>query len=295
MASTATMIAALRGNAAVLSTEYADSVLTDWVQAALYQHNRRYTVATLPANEVDAVIFLAWIKLCYARAATASQYFSISGRSGSVNKGEMVGHNLEMLRFLREEYITLCQRIGVNPAPEIIVSDFTILDESQNVMTPTSAHIPPITSVVGTQNYTGTTLDLYWSEAQPGDTFLRYRVFYGTEEGLADLATLGDLEAEYPGIDEDKATLLVTYIEKWRVACRVTGLTAGTHYYFIVMVEDINGRFAISDEVSTDHAPAPAETVNNFQWYTDPATGKQCLRLVNDQGETLSEFSPTGV
>lgn len=47
--------------------------------------------------------------------------------------------------------------------------------------------------------------------------------------------------------------------------------------------------------VLNDSGLVPTELSDNFQWFTDPVTGKQCLRLVNDDGEVLEVFRPMGV
>jgi len=44
-----------------------------------------------------------------------------------------------------------------------------------------------------------------------------------------------------------------------------------------------------------DSSAVPSEVSDNFEWFTDPATGAQCLRIVNDNGEVLQILSPPGV
>jgi len=287
------LAARLRANASIQVSEYDDTQLETWITDAIHQHNRKYTFQTLPEYEQEAVVYLAWIKTCYARASRASMYYSVGGREGSVNKAEIVSNNIQLVSFLREEYITLCERIGVNPAAEIIVSDVTKFDPSAHMMTPVSAHRPPAASTLYALNFTGTEVDLTWTEAKPSDTFVRYRLWVGNSPGLADLTTVGDEDAEYNGVDTSKATLLKTYDDKWRNSCRISGLSTGSAYYFIVVLEDINGRFSVSNEVSTVSV-VPVEVVSGFSWFIDPQTGKTGLRITNPEGEIIQEFLPTG-
>jgi len=267
MASQSTVISTVRGNADLLVAEYDNDALVGWVNAALYQHNALYTFDTLPTAEVDCVVFLAWIKACYSRASKATQYYSIGGKEGSINKAEIVNNNLSLIPQLREEYVTLCHRLGVDPSPAIIVSDVTKFDVGSHGMTPVGAHMPPKTSVLTATGYTGTTVDLAWTEAQPKDTFLRYRIFYGTSAGLQDMTTLGDLNALYYGVSATKATLLKTYDEKWRISARVTGLDAETTYYFVVVLEDVNGRFSVSNEESIG-TTTPIDQLSSLRYAT---------------------------
>jgi len=267
MASTTTLVTTLRGNASIEPSEYDDTRLQGWLNDALNQHNHRYTLGTLPTHEIDCVIFLAWIKVCYARASAATLFYSVSGRSGSINKAEIVRNNLDLAQVLREDYISLCQRLGVNPAPEIVVSDVTKMDESLHAMTPVSAHTAPQVSTLSISNHTGTSVDLAWTEAIPKDTFLRYRLFFGNEAGLQDMTTLGDLDTTYYGVDNSKAQLLKTYDEIWRTSCRITGLDETLDYYFVLVVEDVNGKFSVSNEVSSGPA-IPPEASSSLRYAT---------------------------
>jgi len=44
-----------------------------------------------------------------------------------------------------------------------------------------------------------------------------------------------------------------------------------------------------------DNSALPTGVSDNFEWFTDTATGAQCLRIVNDDGEVLEVLSPPGV
>jgi len=247
--SQASLLSTLRSNSAMLSTEYTDTQVNVWLNDALNQHTKTYTWTTLPDREKDAVVLLSWIKVCFARASKASTYFSVSGREGSTNKGEIVAHNLELARTLREEYVLLCGRLGINPAPEIIVSDVSIMDESLHGETMTEANIAPQSTVLTASGWTGTTVKLSWTEAMPRGSFSRYELYYGTESGLKDMSTMGDDDAEHLGVGT-KATFIRSYTAIERVCTLITDLVAITDYYFVVVLVDVNGRISVSNEVS---------------------------------------------
>lgn len=248
------MLATLRGYTGCAVSEYDDTKVNDWLAKALAQHNRRYTFATLPSAEEDLVLFLAWIKVAMARAGAATQYFSLSGRAATGDKSQIMRNNLELARELRIEYVTACGRTGINPAPEIIVTSATILDESISGMTPINAHSAPEAITLSAGAVSGGTSVLSWTQAMPRDTFTHYQVFFGTTAGLQDLSTLTDDNPRYPGIDAAKATLLGTYTEIWKTAVKASGLVAGTTYYFVVVLTDCNRRLSISNEVSVTPA-----------------------------------------
>lgn len=250
MADKPTMLATLRAYTACTTTEFDDTKLNDWLDKALAQHNRKYTFASLPVAEVDLVLFLAWIKVAMARAGQATQYYSLSGRAISGDKSQVMRNNLELMRELRQEYVTACGRTGINPAPEIIVSEFTVLDESISGYTPVNANIAPDPVLLTPTYASGATATLSWTEAKPRDAFVKYQVFVGTTAGLQDLTTLTDENPTYPGVDASKATLLGTYTDIWKTAIKASGLVAGTTYYFVVVLSDCNRRLSISNEVS---------------------------------------------
>lgn len=259
--SKATALTALRTNANILSTEYTDTQLNNWLDDALNQHTKAYTFDTLPARQVDCVVLLAWIKACYARASKASLYFSVSGREGSTNKAEIVSSNLQLVTQLRDEYITLCGRLGISAAPEIIVSDVQILDESLNAETPIEAHEAPQVPVLVASNWTGTSVTLSWGESVPRNTFSRYEIYYGTEPGLEDRTTFGEDSVVHLGVSATKAIFIksLTSIEKTCIG--LTDLVALTNYYFVIVLVDINGRISVSNEVSCGpNVPVPPPT-----------------------------------
>lgn len=92
------------------------------------------------------------------------------------------------------------------------------------------------------------------------------------------------------------------------IAAHAAGENSSNEYDLIAefTLQDANGNHRdttqlacrITEDVlrGTESGPTASETPwPNFQWYNDPATGRQCLRIVNDDGETLAELKPAGV
>jgi hypothetical protein len=207
-------------------------------------------MSSLPAHEVEAVVMLAWIRVCQARASKATKYYSVSGRDGSIDRSSMVGTNLEMARQLREDYVTLCTRLGINPAPEIIVSEFEKFDDSLHAMTPVETHEPPESCNLSITSYGGEEVVLQWTESQPRNTFTFYQLFVGTEAGLQDFSNLGDTSGvRHFGLNESKATMLKIYRDHWRTSCKIENLDPSETYYFVLKLVDCNGRFSLSNEI----------------------------------------------
>lgn len=47
---------------------------------------------------------------------------------------------------------------------------------------------------------------------------------------------------------------------------------------------------------ATESAPTAVSAIwPNFEWFTEPVSGQQCLRIVNDAGVTLAVLTPPGV
>jgi len=259
--SKAICLTTLRTNASIVSTEYSDTQINVWLDDALHQHTKEFSFDTLPERQNDAIVLLSWIKVCYARASKASLYFSVGGKEGSTNKAEIVSSNLQLVTQLREEYTVLCGRLGINAAPEIIVSDATILDGSVNAETPTEAWAAPDTPVLVASAWDGTSVTLSWDEAHPRTSFSRYELYYGTEAGLEDLRTLGEDGIEHLGVSPTKAIYIRALVSIEKVCIGLTDLVAETDYYFVVVIVDINGRIAVSNEVSCGpSAPVPVPT-----------------------------------
>lgn len=252
------VISAVRANAGIATSEYDDTRLGEWADTALKQHNRKYEWATTPAHEFEPVMLLAWIQVCRARAGKATQYFSVNGREGSTNKAEIVNNSISLIRELREEYKTACGRLGINPSPEIIVSDITVMDESSHGLVPITAHTAPQVSTLYISNITSSTVDLRWDACRPATSFLRYVLYYGTTPTLKDDTNIGDTISN-PGV-ADHAVRLQEFTNITHTAARITGLTEGTAYYFIVVVEDVNALYSISNEVSNQDESEEAES-----------------------------------
>lgn len=252
MADVVSLIADLRVTADIASTELTDTQLQEWVVASLAQHNPSYTLGSLPSAEAPLVKYLTWILVCYWRANKAAKYYSVSGRDGSSNKAEVMRNNLDMAEKLREQYEKLAKQMGVDPAPAIIVSDITKFDPTESAMTPDNAHNPPNTPTLTLTHYddVGGTVRLSWTKASPASTFIRYRIFYSTTtDEIYDVSTLDEDYGTYSGISPD-ATLLRTVDDIQRLGTLVENLDPGEDYHFAVMVEDTNGRTAVSPTVS---------------------------------------------
>jgi len=243
------------GHADVSSTEFGsstDDVVDQFITDALSAHNPSYSLSSLPTREEFLVLLKAWINVEYARAGKSAEQFPMNSPAGGGDKSQMLRNHLELVRQLEERYQSECERLGVGLGGDeasLAVGTMVRTNWITDELTPDVAQrAPDAVTLSDPSGATSSTLTLVWSESKITD-FNWYKVYRHTSAGLKDLTTLTTSGAKYLGVI-DAATEVETLYQRHLVNYKVTGLTSGTTYHFVVVVADRNNRIAVSNEVS---------------------------------------------
>ncbi len=178
MATATNIASSLEKRASVQASEgITPSDLNELVTAALAEHNFALTFATLPDNQTELVLLLAWIRLCYTRASKIVNDANLSGAAGfGQDRNTPFAKNMQLAASLRSQYDFLCDKLGLDPTPaasSVVVSSLRMADALlSGAPVPLSvAPVPPIPvlSVVG--DISGTSLIIAW-------TFAPFEYFY---------------------------------------------------------------------------------------------------------------------
>lgn len=136
-----------------------DQAITD----AMTQHNVLYSVSTLPDVEVEAVLTLGWIKLCFIRASNYASQTDVSGGSFQQEAQSPFNKCLRLASQLEKRYKQLVTGLELdNNSGTITVSDvFRKSDLMDGIVPATlSPALPPI--LLSLVSSSGTTIILSW-------------------------------------------------------------------------------------------------------------------------------------
>ncbi len=142
-----------------LEVDFADSLI---------QHNRLYSFASLPVNEEELVLILAWIRLCFRRASKSVMSPASSGTAGFIqNDDSPYKKNIDLANQLQKRYNALVASLPLeSSAGGIVVTTVGILDSrSDRVLPPTATPTPPpvlLELAAGESTSVGTTYILNW-------------------------------------------------------------------------------------------------------------------------------------
>ena len=226
--------------------EFEDPILNGVLDDALARHKSTITYSSLPKDEEYPVLLLAWRNVCLVRAGNHTQFFSISSEEGSGDKSQVMQNNITLARELLEEYQ------DSSHGDTIQVATLLTRERFREVLLPDVAvPLPPVLTLATPTGATTTTLSLSWDKPSITD-FNRYVVFRHTSAGLKDLTRLTSTDT-----DENKdfgiaaaATKVKEIYDRDLVNYKVTGLTSGTTYYFVIVLVNNNGKISHSNEVS---------------------------------------------
>ena len=234
------------------SYKHDDEVVDDALDEALRWHNPAYSFSELPIKEEYAVLLLAWRGMCLIKASQNADFVYIGTSEGSLDKSQRVRNWGQMAEYLRQEYDGVCIDLGIgHGGDEATIFTGTLLKTGKftDAHVPDSLQPPPVAVTLSDpSSVTTTTAVLSWTEAKIRD-FYSYTIYRHTVTGLKDMTTLTTSGSKYKGVI-DAATKVDTIYYKHLNTLKVTGLTTGTKYFFVIVVEDRNARIAVSNEVN---------------------------------------------
>jgi hypothetical protein len=165
MSNFADMVAELTQLAQIESSEnFDETVLEGYIQSALAQHNKALTITSLPIEQEEPVLTLAWIKVCLVRAAKAAKDSSLGGASGySKDANSPYQKNMDMAKQLWGRYQELCTNLQIDK-DSVVVGQVFVRDHLFDAMVPLF------------QNRKGIEINLVCDKASGSDVILRWSI-----------------------------------------------------------------------------------------------------------------------
>lgn len=237
------------------------SFLGQLVDAALIEHNSSLTIDTLPDNQGECVLLLAWIRLCYDRASSIVNNPNVSSASSGFgsDRNTPFQKNLQLAKSLRDQYISLCQSIGIDPSPEpnsIFVSSLIVSDPlKQDMAVPLSAAPTPPSPVLSvvSSNLGSSEVIIAWTFSE-FDFFKSFTLFnlQGTDPIRQDWNFSS--QSSYPKINNIAQNLGTFYVEQLR-SVKVTEVDLTQVQRFILVATSLSQTYSYSNEVVITPAP----------------------------------------
>lgn len=253
MATNADVIAHFRLITGVTSTYISDTALAAYITACLAEHDPQKTISDVSSStaEITVLSYRLAEKYHLMRAGLAAEGYPISVQGeGYTDKSISVKRHLEMAAEFRDKYEKLSTSLGL-PFQTINVSSLIRRKTEDESRVPSNLVLPLAKPILTATAGTGIVL-LQWTRCYAQD-FATYKVYYSTTATLSDPASVTRPGAKYKGI-VDTATLDQTISVGSKNIWEVQDLTAGTLYYFVVVVENLNGLVSLSNEASATPA-----------------------------------------
>lgn len=237
MSTIATLVTQLSGDAAIQASErIAPERLTKLITGAIAKHAPEYSGDNLPDTEDEAVVVLAWVELCYIRAATFVNSPDTQGTNGiGANRDNPYQRNMGMAARLAERYARI---VGENETPDSAtdVLQGKLIVKNRLSGAYEGAHKPAITLSLSKGAVTTTTAILRW-EAPLRDDFTDYFLFQHTAPEIRADWNAHKVQG-VPGVHPD-AEFLIKIPSQAQNAVKVTDLEIGTEYYFLLVMKTL--------------------------------------------------------
>lgn len=245
MSDPATLRTKLRAEASIEESEgFDDARLDTWFKDAVLKHNSAYTVATLPEEEEEAVVVLAWISVCYARASKVVNSASITGGNGyGADRTNPYNQNMNMAATLQRRYDMIVSEKASDDSSSVMMGQLNISSDRTDRVT--SGPNRPFRIALLKKDVTSADLVLYWT-AQVASDFCDYYLYVSTSPILQDWNFKGNNGV--PRINQN-ATLLAKIETQDLTTLKVEDLEPSTTYYFILVMKNRRSYYYYSNEV----------------------------------------------
>jgi hypothetical protein len=207
--------------------KFTDDELYEILVMQISAHNPAYDELTFPAKEYYFLVLQGKKEVYYRLATASAPFYPLEAEGASLRKDYRFEHYMSLIRRVEQDYNTAWERYEEGQEPEqgeLIVSTKHFTHRNYNLQ---NAPVVDAEAVVVGE----TSVDLQWTKfSSVGGMFRRY-ILYVSETIIFD-------EFEYL-VDESKRLSEVNDIH--RTKFRIKGLKPQTHYYILVVSEDLNG------------------------------------------------------
>lgn len=253
MATIATLLEQLRSVARIEDSDNLDqSQLELFLTQAMTQHNTGYTYASLPASEEEAVVILAWIRVCLDRATRAAITPGTSGPNGFGQEGESVySKNTRLADKLRERYAALTGALRVRSSEGVTLGTLLRDDDELDAQVPLSASVSPspviLSAPSGQSDTVGTTHIVEWS-SEWYSNFSDYLLFH--VEGATSLFQAHNFNSD-SGVPRilNGATLVASFSDQDQKSCQISELDKSQTNRFLIVSRSRSGKYSYSNEL----------------------------------------------
>ncbi len=223
MAVIAALVAELTSLARVEPSEgISNDDLTSAVEQALSQHDKFASAATLPTEEEEPVLTLAWVKVCLIRAAIAAKDGNASGGQGfGMDRNTPYQKNMDMAQKLTLRYATLCNQLKID-RNRVIVGQLFVRDALFDALVPLLQTKNMPRTLLTQVSYAAGILVVRWA-TEAFDDFLQMIVF--TTQGATPLFQEWNNNSG-TGIPKilEGAVKLITMTDPTITSLKITGL-----------------------------------------------------------------------
>lgn len=228
------------------SEEFSDQKLEQWLNDAIRRHDPTANPAAIDDTEDEAVVLLAQIQLCYARAAKWANDPSVSGGAGyGTDRNTPYYKNMDMAARLQDRYARIVLEGASDPTNQIVQGHLTVINpEIEAVVTGDLPIIPVVLSKIGVD---GTNISLKWQMEYVPD-FADYFFYVDTATGIYQVEKIDTNSEGVPKL-RDTADLVHKLDDQFLRAVEFIDAQPNTDYYFILVMKTRRGTYYYSNEV----------------------------------------------
>jgi hypothetical protein len=250
MASMTDLIAELTDLANIQSSEnFTTASLTAYICRAIKMHDKNLTIQTIPCDEEEPIVTLAWIKVCLVRASKFAREANISGAKGfGMDQKTPYDKQMDLVRKLTDRYSELCAKLRIN-RNQVVLGQIFVRDDIFDALVPLfqTPDAPVILLRAGCVSSNGVVV-LQWSVENYSD-FFQVLVFW-YENQLAPIYQEWNFDSAN-GIPNtnNSATVLHTFNDPTVLSAQVTGLDPTQTHRFLLVFRSRTYRYIYSNEL----------------------------------------------
>lgn len=227
-----------------------DADQKDCVDGGLAEHNPELSYPTLPDNQVEPVVILAWIRLNDLRAGKVSQTNNTSTPGFGADRSTPFDKLMKFNEELRKRYDTLCARLGIgsSSASSIVVGNNRIKDARTGEQTPDYAAAAPPAVLLTQDLLISTELVVSWTFGKFDffDSFILIQLTHPT--ALIYQSWNYTSTTSIPRINNSAIVIGQFYAQDLR-SLKIEGIDRAFLQRFMVVARSINGLCTYSNEL----------------------------------------------
>ncbi len=240
-------------NAGILASEaFVYTRLDTIIARALLQHNKTYSISSLPESEEECVVVLAWASVCYIRASKFANEANASGGGFTADRDTPYKKNIDLANDLIARYQLLVAALGITDSGSTRIAVGTILKRDPLhdsliplIVAPNTGRIDAVLTVLSPN----TSVQLDWAVTNWDGGYFDLIFFQIT--GSTSLIAPWNVANPDSGIRGllNGATRLVTINDPEVTEIRFEDLDRTQINRFLLIAKNNSGKYAFSNEL----------------------------------------------